>query len=154
MPAVHRPPPPDRHTPGGELTLTAVAHVPRRRLVTIEPDASVHMAARLMRAADVSALVVGTPGGLVSVVTERDVVRAVAEGLAPATPVASIATPDPAVVEASASLLVAATAMMELGVRHLVVVEGSRAVGLISIRDVLAMLLRPAAIGLATERRS
>jgi signal-transduction protein with cAMP-binding, CBS, and nucleotidyltransferase domain len=116
----------------------------RRRLVTIEPGASIEEAARLMRAQDVSALVVGTPHQRIALVTERDVTHSVADGRPPDAEVGSIATPDPATIDVGATVMTAAVTMVELGVRHLVVVDDRRrAVGLVSIRDVMAELLRP-----------
>jgi CBS domain-containing protein len=123
-----------------------VGHLPTRPLVTIDPEASVRDAARLMRATNVSALIVGRAGGLVQVVSERDVVRAVADGSPPGTAVETIATAELATISPAATAVTAAAAMTQLGIRHLVVVEGDRAVGLVSMRDVVG-LLYAAAVG-------
>lgn len=112
-----------------------------RRLVTIRPDASLRAAARLMCVEDVSAVVVGEPGGLVSVLTERDVATAVAADIVPATAVAALATSEPATVDRDTSVVTAAATMLRLGVRHLVVVDGVQAVGMVSMRDVVGALL-------------
>ena len=123
-------------------TSPRIDQLPLRSLVTIGPDASLRAAARLMRAADVSALVVGEPGRPVSVLTERDLTAALAADTDPGAPVTSAASPDPVTVDRHASVVAAAAAMLRLGVRHLVVVEGSRAVGMVSMRDALGVLLR------------
>ncbi len=135
--------------PGGPFALptwASVGHLPTRPLVTIDPEASVRDAARLMRATNVSALIVGRAGGLVQVVSERDVVRAVADGSPPGTAVETIATAELATISPAATAVTAAAAMTQLGIRHLVVVEGDRAVGLVSMRDVVG-LLYAAAVG-------
>jgi CBS domain-containing protein len=119
-----------------------IDQLPLRQLVTIEPEASIRAAARLMRSQEVSALVVGTPGQLVSIVTERDITCAMAEDVDPADPVANIASPDPAVIDVGATVVTAAATMVRRGVRHLVVVDGARAVGMVSIRDAVGALLQ------------
>lgn len=120
----------------------ALARAPRR-LVTIAPGASLRQAAQLMWSEDVSALVVGTPGHRISLLTERDVTRAVADGQPLDTGVLEVASPDPATIDIGATVMAAAVAMLHLGVRHLVVVDRRRAVGLVSMREVMAELLRP-----------
>lgn len=119
----------------------ALARAPR--LVTIAPDASLRQAAQLMWSEGVSALVVGTPGHRISLLTERDVTRAVADGQPLDTGVLEVASPDPATIDIGATVMAAAVAMLHLGVRHLVVVDRLRAVGLVSMREVMAELLRP-----------
>jgi signal-transduction protein with cAMP-binding, CBS, and nucleotidyltransferase domain len=123
-------------------TSPRIDQLPRRPLVTVEPATSLRSAARLMRAEDVSALVVGKPGDLITIVTERDMTRAVAEGRDGATPVAEVASPRPVTVEGGTTVVTAATRMLQQGVRHLVVVDRARAVGLVSMRDALAVLLQ------------
>lgn len=65
--------------------------------VAIAPNAPLDQAARIMRARDVSALVVGEPGELVSILTERDLTQALADDRPPDTGVGTIASPDPLV---------------------------------------------------------
>jgi CBS domain-containing protein len=112
-----------------------------RPAVTIAPSAPLDQAARIMRAHDISALVVGRPGELVSIVTERDLTQALADGLTPATAVAAVASPEPLTVPPDASILDAAMLMLRHGVRHLVVARGRHAIGVLSMRDVLAALV-------------
>jgi CBS domain-containing protein len=109
--------------------------------VTIAPGAPLDKAARIMRANDVSALVVGRPGELVSIVTERDLTQALADGLPAATPVTAVASPEPLTIRPDAPVVDAAMLMLRHGVRHLVVARGGRAIGMLSIRDVLAALV-------------
>jgi CBS domain-containing protein len=112
-----------------------------RPAVTVAPGAPLDQAARIMRAHDISALVVGRPGELVSIVTERDLTQALADGLPPATPVDAVASPEPLTVLPDASVVDAAMLMLRHGVRHLVVARAGRAVGVLSIREVLAALI-------------
>lgn len=96
-----------------------------------------------MRAHDISALVVGEPGGLVSIVTERDLTKALADARPRETEVATIASADPLTVARDTSVMDVATLMLRHGVRHLVVVgEDRRVVGVVSMRDALAALVQ------------
>jgi CBS domain-containing protein len=113
-----------------------------RPVVAVASSAPLNQVARIMRAHDISAVVVGEPGGLVSIVTERDLTRALADGRAPDAQVASIASPDPMTVPTDASVMDVATLMLREGVRHLVVARGGRAIGVVSMRDALAALVR------------
>jgi len=95
-----------------------------------------------MRSSNISSLVVNEPGRTVSIVTERDLTRALADGLESDTPVTAVASARPLTVTADSTVTDAATRMLRDGVRHLVVTRGDRAVGVISIRDVLGALLQ------------
>jgi CBS domain-containing protein len=96
-----------------------------------------------MRAHDISALVVGEPGGQVSIVTERDLTRAIADARPPETEVAVVASPDPLTVTTDMTVMDLATVMLRHGVRHLVVVgDNRRVVGVVSMRDALTALVQ------------
>lgn len=88
---------------------------------------------------EVGALAVFDRGLLRGIVTERDLVRAVADGVDPAaTPVERYMTADPATIGPDDDVSRAAGLMVRLGVRHLPVVEAGRPVGMLSARDLLA----------------
>ena len=109
--------------------MTETAHPPLLRIgdlflqeaLVLGPRTTLRDAARAMRARDVSSAVVGVPSSPVAIVTERDVTRAVAEGLTPDEPVEQIATSDPVTVDPRTGVLDAATTMLRSGLRHLVV---------------------------------
>jgi CBS domain-containing protein len=88
-----------------------------------------------------SSILVGAPGELVSILTERDVVLAVAGGVPHTTPVGELAVPRPLTIDADAPVQAAGTAMLQEDVRHLVVTRGNRAIGVLSMRDVLRAVL-------------
>lgn len=125
--------------PGGVPRLSDLS---LRPVVAVTPDVPLDRAARVMRAHDVSCLVVSRPGEAISVVTERDVTAAVADGLDAGTPVGELAAPNPLSLPLAATVLDAATVMLGTGVRHLVVTLDHRAVGVVSMRDVLAAVVR------------
>jgi len=100
------------------------------------------VAASRMEYHEVGALAVLDDGELVGIITERDIGRAVAEARDPwLQTVGEFMTPDPVTVSPVTSLGLATSLMLEIGARHLPVVEGGRTVGMISVRDLLAMLV-------------
>lgn len=96
-------------------------------------------AARRMAASAVGAAVVQDPDGVgPGIVTERDVLRAVADGIdLEATTVADRMTSNVVYAGPDWSLESAADAMIGGGFRHLVVLDGPDVVGMLSVRDVL-----------------
>jgi CBS domain-containing protein len=131
------------------MTKASVRHVvPRvddlrlRPPVAVAADASLGQAARIMRAHNISALVVGEFGGRVSIVTERDLAQALADARPPETEVGVIASAGPLTVAGDATVMDVATLMLREGIRHLVVTRGDRAVGMVSMRDALAALVK------------
>jgi CBS domain-containing protein len=109
-------------------------------LLTVAPDASVREAARLMTDRRIGAALVTERGRLVGIITERDVMaRVVAEGLDPdTTQVWIVMTADPKTVAPDERSIDALKLMYEGGFRHLPVVQGSRPVAILSLRDFLA----------------
>ena len=113
-------------------------------LLSVEPETTIAEVARQMRADDSDSVAVMSEGRLVGIITERDLVRAIAEGVDPQQVRADvIMTADPATVGADEDVAVVAVKMMRLGVRHLPVLNKSgKPVGLVSARDLVAILDR------------
>jgi CBS domain-containing protein len=86
-----------------------------------------------------SALVV-TGDRLVGIITERDVLRAVASGEVGGT-VAQWMTRHPETADADESTQQAAVVMIHGGFRHLPVLDGGKPVGIVSIRDLMRVAL-------------
>ncbi|HZD74327.1 MAG TPA: CBS domain-containing protein [Actinomycetota bacterium] len=107
-------------------------------LITTEPDDTLLDAVGQMHTYQIGALPVYEQHRLVGILTERDIVAALAEGADPRTTlVADYMTELPVTVAPGDDLTVAAHRMAELGVRHLPVVDGQYLVGMLSIRDLL-----------------
>ena len=84
-------------------------------------------------------LVIGTPDAVLGLVSERDIVRAIADGLDPdATDAADIGAHQLIWIDADDLIADAAEEMMEDFVRHVLVRDGDQLVGVLSIRDVLS----------------
>jgi CBS domain-containing protein len=119
-----------------------VKDVPPGRLLLVEPQTTVAEVARLMRVDDCDAVAVMSKGRLVGIVTEKDLVQAIADGVDPQQAKADlIMSADPATVGPDEDVAVVAVKMTRLGIRHLpVVTEDGEPVGLLSARDLLAVL--------------
>lgn len=115
-----------------------VRTVYRPEVITAEPSEDLVAVASRMRFHEVGALPVFEHGAMHGIITERDVVSAVADGVDPSmTTVLGYMTPNPVTVSPETELSEAAASMIELGARHLPVVERGAVVGMISARDVL-----------------
>jgi CBS domain-containing protein len=77
---------------------------------------------------------------LVGIVTERDVLRAVAAA-ATGEQVESWMTPGPETVDADETTEQAAVIMIHGGFRHLPVLDGTTPIGIVSIRDLMRVVL-------------
>jgi CBS domain-containing protein len=110
----------------------------RTDVKTIPPTSTFADAGAVLREHNISSIVVVEGGDPVGIITERDFVGVVADGLDPAsTFVGDRMTRDLVTVEAEMPISEAASLMKERGIRHLPVVEGDRFVGIVSIRDLL-----------------
>lgn len=123
-----------------------VRELPPGRLLSVDPQTSVADVARQMKADDSDSVAVMSEGRLVGIITERDLVRAIADGIDPRQVRADVVmTADPATVDADEEVAVVAVKMIRLGVRHLPVVnKAGKPVGLVSARNLVAILERGA----------
>jgi CBS domain-containing protein len=116
----------------------------RAGVVTASADESLEQIAARLQAKDVSALVILDGYRLAGIITERDIVRAVADrrDLADGT-AGEYMTPAPATVDLETPLWVVAWRMLAYGVRHLPVVVGGEVTGMVSARDLLELQSAP-----------
>lgn len=106
--------------------------------VTIRATATLRHAAEVMAEELVGLLVVRDPRGILGVLSERDLVQALADGADPDRDrVSDVMSDRPITFDADATLRQAAEAMLTGSIRHLVVPAGDE-VGVVSMRDVLA----------------
>jgi CBS domain-containing protein len=110
-----------------------------KAVVTVGPGHTLRQTAQLMSARRTgSAIVIDPDGEGIGIVTERDILNALAAGLDPdAEHTASHITWDVVYAGPSWTLNEAAAAMIRGGFRHLVVLEDDEVLGVISVRDVL-----------------
>jgi CBS domain-containing protein len=110
-------------------------------LLTVAPGDTVAEVAKRMVAKDVGAVLVYEDDRLSGILTERDVLRAVADGLDDTTLVRDRMTANPETLDADDTTEHAAVLMIHGGFRHLPVVEQGDVVGVLSIRDLMRVVL-------------
>ena len=110
-----------------------------QRLVVVAPSTSVFDAARLMSDNGVGAVPVVEDSRLVGIFTERDVMsRVVAGGLDTThTPVRAVMSTDLIVAEVDAGREETLARLQRAHVRHLLVLQEGRLLGIVSIRDLI-----------------
>jgi signal-transduction protein with cAMP-binding, CBS, and nucleotidyltransferase domain len=120
-----------------------LAHKETFPIWSIGPNAMVFDAIQLMDGKNVGALLVVDNKTLVGIVSERDYIRKViVKGRScKNTPVSEIMTKQVLTVNLSNSVTECMRIMTERRVRHLPVLEGTKLVGILSIRDVVNWLM-------------
>ena len=116
-----------------------------RDLLTVTRDAALEETAQRMVDRDVGAVLVMEGSDLAGILTERDVLRAVAAGIQDETVVADWMTRDPDTMGPDDTTQHAAMLMIHGGFRHMPLVEGREVVGMLSIRDLMRVVLDNAA---------
>jgi CBS domain-containing protein len=108
-----------------------------RDVLSVAPEDTLGHSAERMVERGAGSAVVTDYGRLIGILTERDVLRAVAGRVhSSEATVREWMTPDPVTVSQDTTAEEAAQIMLENDFRHLPVVEGERAIGVVSIRDV------------------
>lgn len=129
----------------GDVSATSgvlVGSLPLAPPVLVERDATIQEVALVMVANGLSAVLVG---GEDAIVSEHDVVDAMARRLDPDTPARLVATYGPFVVLDTCPVLEALRVMVERSVRNLVVVQDDgRALGVLSLVEAAAAVLSDA----------
>ena len=116
-----------------------------RDLLTVESGLSLAEVSARMVEREVGAVLVLDAGRLAGILTERDILRAVARGIREDAVVSDWMTVDPETIEPDDTTEHAATLMMHGGFRHLPVVEHGEVVGIVSIRDLMRIVLADSA---------
>ena len=114
-------------------------------MVVVPASASVAEAVELMADREIGAVLVMTEDGLVGgIFTERDLLtRVVRAGRDPkGTPISLVMTRDVCFVSPGTSLVAALSLMHLQHIRHLLVIDGPKVYGLVSIRDLVHQLVR------------
>jgi CBS domain-containing protein len=134
-----------------------VADVMKANVVTARPSDSFADVARLLHDNHISSVVVLEGEALAGIVTERDLVNVVAEGLDPRTiEVGNRMTRELDTVGGRTDISEAAEHMARLQIRHLPVVDKGKLAGIVSIRDLTTWAVEEISGGheLADLRRS
>jgi CBS domain-containing protein len=119
--------------------MSSVGELMTRDVLSVAPEDTIGEAAEKMAEANVGSVVVSDYGRLIGILTERDLLKAVAGRVhSSEARVREWMTRDPVTVEESTPARDAAKLMLEKGFRHLPVIDGDQTVGIVSIRDVAA----------------
>jgi len=122
-----------------------VAHRRSDELISVPASANVADAVAVMAEREVGAVLVMTEDRLVAgIFSERDLlVRVVRAGLDPtSTPLSLVMTRDVRFVSPGTTTEAALALMHVLGFRHLLVIDGARVFGLVSMRDLVFQIVR------------
>ena len=113
-------------------------------VVTIDISWSLQAAAALMMRNHVAALIVTDRGKPVGLISERDLVSALADtgSRVAGTPIREVATKPVIAVSASESIMRAMTLMTERRVRHLPVFDNTEVIGVVTLRDLIKYRLQ------------
>ena len=118
--------------------MATLADILKPDFITVAPEDTLGEVAEKMMKQNVGAVVVKDFGRLIGILTERDLLRAVAGRIhSSEARVREWMTAEPITATTSTELAEAARTMLDQGFRHLPVVEDDRAIGIVSIRDVV-----------------
>lgn len=129
-----------------------IGRLVERNLVTVGPTHTLLDAASMMTERNVgSAVVINEEHPGPGIISERDILRAIASGADPkTTQVDNYVTWHAVVAEPTWDVAKAARTMIRGGFRHLIVLDSEeRAAGILSIRDLVAVLFPEEAAGTA-----
>ncbi|HSO55027.1 MAG TPA: CBS domain-containing protein [Actinomycetes bacterium] len=111
-------------------------------VVLVGPEESLRRAAQVMQEHGIGAVVVEQSDQVVGILTERDVMHAVAQmGDVEKARVGDHMSAPVVTASPNWDVTVAATEMSDRRIRHLVVLEAGRALGVLSVRDVMSVFL-------------
>ena len=115
-------------------------------LLSVASTATVVEAVALMDEKGLGSVLVRDAGGkMAGIFTERDLMRRVVrQGRDPkTTPMSAVMSPDVRQVPATESIVEVLRIRVEHGYRHMLVAEGAKPAGVVSIRDLMASLILP-----------
>ena len=121
--------------------MATVRDVMTTTLLTVDATATLSEAASTMDSRRVGAALVMNGERLSGILTERDILHAVATGQVEGTKVGAWMTHDPETVGPDDRPGHAAAIMLHGGFRHLPVVDGDAPIGIISIRDLMRLVI-------------
>jgi CBS domain-containing protein len=122
-----------------------LAEVVRPNFITVAPEDTLGEVAEKMTTQNVGAVIVKDHGRLIGILTERDMLRAMAARVHTSDArVRQWMTADPITASVDMPLDDAAQVMLDNGFRHLPVVDGQTVLGVVSLRRVLGGRRQPA----------
>ncbi len=119
--------------------LPKVKNIMTEKVCQVGPAVTVQMAAKMMADMKIGSLLIEKQNTIIGIVTETDFTRKVlAENLDPfKTKIEQVMSAPVFTIDANESLVEANQMMEKKNVRHLVVTEAGKTVGILSVRDLL-----------------
>jgi predicted transcriptional regulator len=112
-----------------------------RDAIGVDASETLRGAAKHLADDEIGVLIVWGSRGAIGVISERDVARAIADGMdVDEVPVEDYMTEAPVTVRMDDSVGAAVAKMNEFALRHVVVVDDSSVCGVVSMRDILELL--------------
>ena len=125
--------------------MATLADILKPNFITVAPEDTLGEVAEKMMSQNVGAVIVKDFGRLIGILTERDMLRAMAARMHTSEArVRQWMTPDPITVPPDMELDEAAKVMLDHGFRHLPVMDGETVLGVVSLRRVLGGRRQPA----------
>lgn len=111
-----------------------------KRLVTAKPSDTIAEAARRMAENGVGSVIVeDDEGRLAGIFTERDLVKMIARGVSPSTPLREVMTTNLVTASPDEPVTSVLCKMLRNNIRHIPVVEDSKPIGIVSMRDMIRL---------------
>ncbi len=125
--------------------MATLAEIVKPNFITVAPEDTLGEVAEKMNQQNVGAVIVRDYGRLIGILTERDMLRAMASRVHTSDArVRQWMTADPITASPEMPLDDAAQVMLDHGFRHLPVVDGTNVLGVVSLRRVLGGRRQPA----------
>jgi CBS domain-containing protein len=125
--------------------MSTLADLVKPNYLTVAPEDTLGEVAERMTSQNVGAVIVRDHGRLIGILTERDMLRAMAARVHTSDARVRVwMTEDPITAPADTTLDDAAQVMLDNGFRHLPVVDGDTILGVVSLRRVLGGRRQPA----------
>jgi CBS domain-containing protein len=126
------------------MTVRAILDSKGRQIQSVEPDARLSAAVKVLGERKIGAVLVMSEGGIEGILSERDIVRVLAERGAAVLdePVGAVMTRKVVSCRQADTVSAIMETMTTGKFRHLPVVEGDKVVGLISIGDIVKWRVR------------
>jgi CBS domain-containing protein len=125
--------------------VATLADILKPDFITVAPEDTLGEVAEKMMKQNVGAVIVKDFGRMIGILTERDMLRAMASRMHTSEArVRQWMTPDPITASTDMALDDAAKIMLDHGFRHLPVMDGETVLGVVSLRRVLGGRRQPA----------
>ncbi len=123
------------------LSETLVSDIMTKALITIDPSTTLYQVAKMMEQSGIGAVMVKKDNVPAGIITDRDfAIKVVTQKLSLDTPVDKVASYPLQTINASETILTAASMMTSKKIRKLAAIENEKIVGIITSTDLVSQL--------------